>query len=135
LLRVVLSDPERFEFLGKEKVVKSCRVGREAIAIADFICLLGAADLVDPVVGVIAAVSVAGGVAVRVASASAVSTTTDSFVVVVGGTTATVAVTAAATALATVRAPPGKSLGVGLCSPGTRLRLPSDGVRLRLVAS
>jgi hypothetical protein len=48
LLHVVLGDPERFEFLGKKQIAKSCIVGVEAAAVTS---LLGAADLVDPVAG------------------------------------------------------------------------------------
>jgi hypothetical protein len=59
LLRVVLGDPERFEFLREEQITKSCRVGGEAIAIADFSGLLGVADIVDAVAGIVATVSVA----------------------------------------------------------------------------
>jgi hypothetical protein len=145
LLRVVLGDPERFEFLRKEQITKSCRVGGEAVAVADFSSLLGATNLVDPVAGIIAAVSVAGGVAVRVASASAVAATASSFAAVVGGATAAAALAAAA--LAATPPPPlcppcegpptgsPERLGVGWCSPRTRLRPLSAGVRLQLVAS
>jgi hypothetical protein len=101
LLRVVLGDPERFEFFGEEQITKSCRVGREAITVTDFSGLLGATDLIDPVAGVVAAVSVAGGVAVRVSSASATAATTASFAAAMGGTTATAA-TAIVAAMATV---------------------------------
>jgi hypothetical protein len=41
---------------------------------------LGAADLVDPVVGVVSTMCIAGGVAVRVASASTITTATNSSV-------------------------------------------------------
>jgi hypothetical protein len=47
LFRVILGDPERLEFLGKKQIAKSCRVGGEAIAAADFGSLLGTADIVD----------------------------------------------------------------------------------------
>jgi hypothetical protein len=40
LLRVILGDPERFEFFRKEQITKSCRVGGEAITVADFCSLL-----------------------------------------------------------------------------------------------
>jgi hypothetical protein len=59
--------------------------------------LLGAADLVDPVAGVVATVCVASGVAVRLASASVIAAATSSSATVVGGTTATVASATAAT--------------------------------------
>jgi hypothetical protein len=71
LLRVVLGDPERFEFLRKKQVVKSCRIGGEAIAIACFSGLF-TSDLADLVASVIATTCVSGGVAVRVASASVI---------------------------------------------------------------
>jgi hypothetical protein len=48
LLRIILGDPERFDFFRKEQVAKSCRVGRETIVVASFSSLL-AADLVYPV--------------------------------------------------------------------------------------
>jgi hypothetical protein len=35
-LHVVLGDPERFEFLRKKQVTKSCRIGGEAIVVACF---------------------------------------------------------------------------------------------------
>jgi hypothetical protein len=94
LLCVVLGDPERFEFLGKEQITKSCRVGGEAITVADFSSLLSATDLIDLVVGVVAAVSVAGGMAVHMASSSTVAVATASFAAVVGGPTATAATAA-----------------------------------------
>jgi hypothetical protein len=72
-----------------------CRVGGEAVAVADFSSLLGAADRIIPVVGIIADVSAAGGVAARVASASAV---TSSSAATVGGISATAAAAATATA-------------------------------------
>jgi hypothetical protein len=98
LFRVVLGHPERFEFLRKEQITKSCRVGGEAIAIANFSSLLGAVNLVDPVAGVVAAVCIAGGVAVRVALASAMATATNSSSATAGGTAATASLVAAATA-------------------------------------
>jgi hypothetical protein len=70
LLRVVLGDPKRFEFLKKKQVVKSCRVGGEAIVVTCFSSLF-TADLVDPVAGVVAATCTASDVASRMASASA----------------------------------------------------------------
>jgi hypothetical protein len=77
LLRIVLGDPERFEFLRKKHIAKFCRVGREAVAVACFSSLF-TADLVDPVANVIATMCVAGGVAVRMASGSMIATTTNS---------------------------------------------------------
>jgi 2-methylcitrate dehydratase PrpD len=136
LLRIVLGDPKRFEFLRKEKIAKSCGVGGEAIAVADFGSLLGAVNLVDPVASVVAAVIVAGNVGARVASASVVAAATASFAAAVGGTTAAAA--AAATAMDTMRWSPTKAqerLGIGWFSLWTRLRPPSSGVWLRQVAS
>jgi hypothetical protein len=79
LLRVILGDPERFEFLRKKHVVKSCRIGGEAAAVACFSGLF-TVDLVDPVASIVAATCVASDVAVRVASASAIATATSSSV-------------------------------------------------------
>jgi hypothetical protein len=97
LLHVVLGDLERFEFLRKEQVAKSCRVGGEAIAVAGFSSLLGATDLVDHVAGVVATACVAGGVAVHVALASAIAAASSSSIGVVGGTTTVAAATTTAT--------------------------------------
>jgi hypothetical protein len=78
LLLVILRDSERFEFLRKKQVAKSCRIGGEAVAVS---CFSGhfIEDLVDPVESVVAAMCVAGGVAVRVASASTITAATSSF--------------------------------------------------------
>jgi hypothetical protein len=102
LLRVVLGDPERFEFLGKEQITKSCRVVLKAVTVADFGSLLGGVDLVNPVASVVAAVSFAGSVAVHVASASAVAATTSSSAAAVGGTAAIVVPVVGATAPTTM---------------------------------
>jgi hypothetical protein len=75
LLHVILGDPQRLEFLGKKQVVKSCRVGVEAVVVACFRGLF-AVDLVDPVASIIAATCVASDVAVRVALASAIAAAT-----------------------------------------------------------
>jgi hypothetical protein len=83
LFCVVLGDSERLEFLREKQIVKSCRVGGEAVA--DFGSLLGVVDLVDPMAGIVAVVGIASGVAVRMASASAVATTTSSSAATVGG--------------------------------------------------
>jgi hypothetical protein len=77
LLRVVLGDPERFEFLKKKQVAKSCRIGGEVVVVACFSGLF-TVDLVDRVASVVAATCVAGGMAVRVASASAIAAATSS---------------------------------------------------------
>jgi hypothetical protein len=77
LLRVVLGDPERFEFLRKKHIAKFCIVGREVVAIACFSGLF-MMDLVDPVAGVVAATCNAGSVVVRVASTSVVTVATGS---------------------------------------------------------
>jgi hypothetical protein len=77
LLRVVLGDPERFEFLRKKQVAKSWRVGGEAVAVACFRGLFPA-DLVDPVASIVAATCTASDVADRVASASAIAAATSS---------------------------------------------------------
>jgi hypothetical protein len=71
LLRVVLGDPERFEFLRKKQVAKSCRIGGEVVAVACFSGLF-TANLIDPVVSIVAATCVASDVVVRVASAFAI---------------------------------------------------------------
>jgi hypothetical protein len=99
LIRVILGDPERFDFLKKEQVAKSCPVGREAVAIASFSVLL-AADLVDPMVGIVDTTCVACDMAVHVASASAIVATTSSFASAVGGASAAAA--AASTTAATL---------------------------------
>jgi hypothetical protein len=77
LLRVVLGDPERFEFLRKKQVAKSCGIGWEAVTVACFNGLFPM-DLVDPVASVVAATCPTGYVVVRVASASVVAATTSS---------------------------------------------------------
>jgi hypothetical protein len=97
LLRVVFGDPERFEFLGEEQIARSCIVGGEAVAVTDFGSLLGAMDLVDPVAGIVAATCIAGGLAVCVASTSAIASATSSSATTIGGATA--AATAASTAM------------------------------------
>jgi hypothetical protein len=107
LLRVVLGDSERLEFLGEKQIAKSCRVGGEAFA--DFGSLLGVADLVDPMVGIVYTVSVAGGVAVAVASASAVTATTSSSIAAMGGTVATATPATTSTAPTAVAAMRGSS--------------------------
>jgi hypothetical protein len=107
LLHVVLGDSERPQFLGEKQIAKSWRVGREAFT--NFGSLLSVADLVDPMVGIVAAVSVAGGVAVGVASASAIAATTSSSTAAIGGTAATAAPAAAATAPTAVAAVRGSS--------------------------
>jgi hypothetical protein len=98
LLRVVIGNPEGFKFLGKEQITKSCRVGGETVAVADFGTLFCAVDLVDPVAGVVASVGVAGGVTIRMALASAVAAATSSSAAVVVGTVATAAPFATTTA-------------------------------------
>jgi hypothetical protein len=54
LPRVVLGDPERLEFLEEEQIAKSSGVGGEVVVVT---CLssLFAADLLNPVVGIVAA--------------------------------------------------------------------------------
>jgi hypothetical protein len=96
LLHVLLGDPERFEFLKKEQVAKSGKVGKEAVTVASFSCLL-AMDLVDPMAGVVATMCVASGVAILMASASAVTASTDSSSSAVGGASATAATAATGT--------------------------------------
>jgi hypothetical protein len=83
LLRVILGDPERFEFLRKKRAVKSCRVGGEIVVVACFSSLFPA-DLVDRVASVVAAMCAAGDVAVRVASASVIAAATSSSAGAVG---------------------------------------------------
>jgi hypothetical protein len=97
LLCVILGDPEKFEFLRKEQVAKSCRVGREVVAVTDFGSLVGAAHLVDPVACIVAATCVAGDVAVCVASTFAIAAATSSFGGTVVGTTTAAAATVTAT--------------------------------------
>jgi energy-coupling factor transporter transmembrane protein EcfT len=80
MLRVILGDPERFQFLKKEQVAKSCTVHGEAVVAADFSSLSGAADLVHPVVGIVATARIASRVAVCLASASTIITATSSSV-------------------------------------------------------
>jgi hypothetical protein len=55
LLRVVLSDPERFEFLWEKQVAKSSGEGGEVVAVACHKSLF-AMNLFNYVVGIIAAV-------------------------------------------------------------------------------
>jgi hypothetical protein len=54
LLRVILGDPERLEFLREEYITKSSRVGGESITVACFYSLF-ATNLVNPMVGIVAA--------------------------------------------------------------------------------
>jgi hypothetical protein len=74
LLRVILGDPERFEFLWEKQVMKPSG-GGEAVAIA---CIrsLFASNLFNSVASIIAATCDAGDVAVRVALASVIAATT-----------------------------------------------------------
>jgi hypothetical protein len=97
LLHVVLGDPERFEFLRKEQVAKSCGVGRKAVTVASISGLL-VADLVHFVVGVVATACVSSDMAVRVSLASTIVTTTSSFASIVGGASAATATTTMTTA-------------------------------------
>jgi hypothetical protein len=53
LLRVVLGDPERLEFLEKEQIGKSSGVGGEAVAVACFGSLF-ATNLLNLVAGIVA---------------------------------------------------------------------------------
>jgi hypothetical protein len=91
LLRVVLGDSETFEFLGKVQITKPCEVGGEVVAVADFGSLLGAADLVDPVADVVATVCIVGGVAIHMASASAITAATNPSATAAASATAAVA--------------------------------------------
>jgi hypothetical protein len=54
LLRIIVGDPQRFEFLREKKIVKPSREGREAII---FTCRRGlvASNFFDSVVGIVAA--------------------------------------------------------------------------------
>jgi hypothetical protein len=79
LFRVVLRDPERFEFLRKKQVAKSCRiVGKLSLSLASVAFFT--TDVVDLVASVVVAMCVAGDMAVRVASASAITAATSSSV-------------------------------------------------------
>jgi hypothetical protein len=55
LLRVVLGDPQRFEFLREKQVAKSSGEGGEAVAVTCFRNLF-ATNLFDSVAGIVAAV-------------------------------------------------------------------------------
>jgi hypothetical protein len=71
LLRVVLGDPERLEFLREEQITKLSGVGGEAVA---GICCgsLFATNFLNFVAGIVATTGIAGGMAVWVASTSAI---------------------------------------------------------------
>jgi hypothetical protein len=58
LFCVVLGDLERFEFLRKQQITKSCRICGEALVVVDFGNLLSAADIIDPVAGIVVVVCV-----------------------------------------------------------------------------
>jgi hypothetical protein len=74
-----------------------CRVGGEVIVVTDFGILLGVVDIIDHVAGIIAAMGLAGGVDICMASASTVAAAA------VGGSAATTAAAAASTAVAAMR--------------------------------
>jgi hypothetical protein len=75
LLRVVLGDSQRFEFVREEQVAKSRREGGEAVVVA---CGGGLLPLqfFNLLAGIEAAPRGSGGVAIRVASAAAIASTT-----------------------------------------------------------
>jgi hypothetical protein len=77
LLCIVLGDPQRFEFLWEQQIVKSSREGGEAVALA---CRGGflASNFFDSAVSIIATASDTGDVAICVASASAIASATGS---------------------------------------------------------
>jgi hypothetical protein len=77
LLRVILGDPQGFEFLWEKQVAKSSGEGGEAVVVA---CLRGllAMYYLNFAAGIVAAVRDAGDVAVCVASAFAITATTSS---------------------------------------------------------
>jgi hypothetical protein len=54
LLRVILGDPERLEFLREEQIAKSSGIGGEAAIVACF-CSLFATNLINLVASIIAA--------------------------------------------------------------------------------
>jgi hypothetical protein len=77
LLRVVLCDPQRFEFLWEKEIVKSSGEGGEVVVVT---CLRGLFTLYffNYAVGIVAAARDTGDVAVCVASASAIASATGS---------------------------------------------------------
>jgi hypothetical protein len=77
LLRIVLGNPERLEFLWEKQVAKSSGESREVVAV---ICLgsFFTTNFFNSVVGVVAAVRDTGDVAICVALASAVAAATSS---------------------------------------------------------
>jgi hypothetical protein len=77
VLRIVLGDPQRFEFLCEEQIAKSRREGGEAVVVT---CRGGlvASYFFDSAAGIIGTARGAGDVAVCVASASVVASATGS---------------------------------------------------------
>jgi hypothetical protein len=75
LLRVVLGDSQRLEFLWEEEVAKSRREGREVVVVA---CGGGLLPLqfFDLLAGIEAALGGSGGVAIRMASAASIAPAT-----------------------------------------------------------
>jgi hypothetical protein len=75
LLRIVLGDPQRLEFLWEQQIAKSGREGREAVILA---CRGGflASNFFDSAVCIVAAARDTGDVAVCMASASAIASAT-----------------------------------------------------------
>jgi hypothetical protein len=75
LLRVVLNDPQWFEFLREKQIAKPCREGGEAVVLA---CGFVASNFLDSAMGIVAAACNTGDVAVCVASAFAITPATGS---------------------------------------------------------
>jgi hypothetical protein len=75
LLRVVLGDAQRLEFLWEQQIAKASREGGEAVVLArGFI----ASNFLDSATGIVAAACNTGDVDVCVASASAIASATGS---------------------------------------------------------
>jgi hypothetical protein len=96
LLRIVLGDSQRFEFVREEQVAKPRREGGEAVVVA---CGGGLLPLqfFNLLAGIEAALRGSGGVAIRVASAAAIASATGPSV---GPTVGASAITASATRVA-----------------------------------
>jgi hypothetical protein len=75
LLRIILGDPQWFEFLWEKWIAKPCREGGEAVVLA---CGFVAPNFLDSATGIVAAARDTGEVAVCVASAAAIAPTTGS---------------------------------------------------------
>jgi hypothetical protein len=77
LLRIVLGNPQRFEFLWEQQIAKSSKEGGEAVVLA---CRGGflASDFFNSAVGIVIVACDTGDVAVCVASAYAITSSTGS---------------------------------------------------------